>query len=222
LALVQPKAGMRKPMPAEPHFVSLTSSRPALVWPFLALLFLVACSGLPPSGADGATQVRFVIGKVCLPVLADRVSFEEIVAAQKLRRRRDCDIQGCIISYCVDGPRGFCFQPPTDRNCWVAIPHDAKFADLNSTVVSVLGSDARKWRPVPPTPTPQPLGDARAFCSEDGSVEVISNAVREGQIMGYVPRPLSGIGGGAPIRMLWDEFDVHVASPPFGSSCARQ
>jgi hypothetical protein len=205
---------------AMPVFISLTMSRPLLAWPFFALLFLLGCSGPPPSGADEATQLRFVIGKVCLPVLGDHASFDEIVVAQQLQRRRDCDIERCVTRYCVDGLRGFCFQPPSNETCWISIQNDRNFDSLNSVVVSVLASDSRKWRSVPPSP--KPLGDERAFCSEDGSVGVVTNAFAKGRVMGHVPRPLSGIGGGAPITMLWDDFDVHVASPPLGSSCSRQ
>jgi hypothetical protein len=183
------------------------------------LLWVVGCS---PPGQVGhprseSSRLSYVLNKICIPVVKDHVSFETIVASEHLRKKVSCDIQECLTWYCTPGRESICFQPPGQGVCWTAISDQDDFARLSKEVLAVLNSDGRTWHEVKDA-RPEP-GYKRAYCDQLGDVKVYMNGFLPGQVLGYLPGPLTDPSRRLRVTVNRTEFDVHVNSPKPGS-CA--
>jgi hypothetical protein len=182
--------------------------------PALALLTL-ACSPSRHPAAQGSAEdqivkMNFVLSKVCLPVIAHHVSFDQIIANYQLKKHVYCDIQSCLTWFCTVGPKPICLQPPSGGWCWTEVLYSNNFDKLNNIVFAILTSDGQKWQSV--APKPKIAGYERAFCDAGKSVIVSTAGFRRGDVIGYTPRPLHGFGRSEPMTAPGTEFDIHVRS----------
>ena len=173
--------------------------------------------GRQSTGAEKA-QLTYIIGKICLPIMADHVPFAKIVASEGLKERKYCDIQECFTQYCPqDDPAKFCVHS-VERSCNTEISDDVDVLKLSDMVSDILGADRRKWRRVKPIASGPAY--ARAFCDDDSTVSVSTSGFLPGQILGYIPRPPGGVGSETPIKVHRPEFDVRVSLVVDSSQCA--
>lgn len=195
---------------------------PLLVLGAASLLGVGSCYPTATSQTPTKTQITYVLNNICVPVIADHVSFSSIVSAEHLERRDRCDIlYGCRLWYCAPD-QGICFQPPTDRWCWATFSGDSNFDRLSGDVLKALDTGTRRWRLVSSISTLP--GYKKAFCADDGGTEVDVAGFVEGQtIIGYTP-PIRGYpgSGGSPIKAIGTEFDIHVHAPPDPRQCPNR
>ena len=179
----------------------------------------------PKSALDReVANLKYFFNEICLPVVADHVPFETIVASHHLtkKRVRSFNIVGSNPTstiYCPPDRSKGCFTPPSPADCLTSVGGVGDFVALNRAIEEILKSDKRKWISVK-DPSSSEVGYGKAFCDADKTISIRTSGFRPHDILGYPSCPLEGPCRRTPIYAGSTEFDVYVQHPRFANWCS--
>ena len=196
----------------------LRRSLPLGLVPVLLFLMIVGCSAPKSNYSDRAitqndiVRLKYILDKICLPVISDHMPFESIVKSERLTKNTNCSIQECLTSYCTSSSPRICFQAPSERSCWTQIDDDRDFDKLNKIILNTVQSKSRTWQVVSGASSGGRY--KKMFCDANGMVAISTAGYLPGQILGYLRFRFEGGVKSLPQTVKRTEFDVHVNSPP--------
>lgn len=189
------------------------------VWSFrrLKVVALVAFLGALPvqkhawaqSGTEASGhRLRFAIKEICLPIIADHVKFSNLITDYKLQKHVNCNIQECLIQYCMPGIGSLCIPEPSEKSCAISVTGDGDFAKLALESLSILQASGRQWREVVDHDVGLPY--KKMLCDSSGQTAVRLSGIRQGDVVGQIPKPLNGPGTSITLKAQSTTFSVQV------------
>lgn len=182
--------------------------------PLIFIVFLLL--GALPAQNHAQAQLRadtqelklnFAISNVCLPVIAYHVPFAQILVRYHLNEYVNCDVQECVTRYCLPGINQLCIVRPS-KTCGISLTGDGDFAKLADVSVALLQASGRRWHEVANRGAPY----EKALCDSSGELAVRLSGFHEGDVIGQLPKPLSGAGAGVTLRARSTSFVVSVSA----------